>query len=89
MADEVVHSDDEKASARLQDLIKLREALKTWMVEAPLDRKAALVAQFRATLAEIDELAPPEKKQEGFDEVKARRDARRAGSTKNKGRSTG
>ena len=68
--------------ARLDDLVTLREQLLAWMDEAPADRKAPLVAQFRATLAEIDELAPEEKSGDGIDEITARRAARRAGTAK-------
>ena len=63
---------------RLDDLIQLREDLLVWMVEAPADRKAALVAQFRATLAEIDVLTPKAVVGDGIDEIAARRAARRA-----------
>ena len=72
--------------ARLDDLTILREQLLGWMDEAPADRKAALVAQFRATLAEIDELTPKEKGGDGIDEIAARRSARRAGPAKAEGR---
>lgn len=71
---------------RLQDLLKLRENLLTWMDDAPADRKAALVAQFRATLAELADLAPPEKKGDAIDEIAQRRAARRSTSTKSTGR---
>ena len=67
---------------RLDDLVKLRADVLEWMNEAPADRKAALVAQYRATLAEIDELTPKEVVGDGIDEIAARRGARRAGSTK-------
>lgn len=63
--------------ARLDDLKKLREQLLGWMNEAPADRKAALVGQFRATLAEIDELSPKEETGDAIDEIAARRNARR------------
>lgn len=66
--------------SRLDDLVKLRGALLEWLDEAPADRKAALVAQFRATLAEIDELSPKEAVGDGIDEIAARRAARRARS---------
>lgn len=87
MSEDIEHSDDVTVPERLKDLVRLREALKSWMMEAPLDRKAALIAQFRAVLVEIDDLAPPVKAKEGFDEVKARRDARRSRSSAYKGRS--
>ena len=73
--------------ARLDDLVKLREDLLTWLGEAPADRKAALVAQYRATLAEIDELSPKEAVGDGIDEIASRRAARRAGASKDSGRS--
>ena len=66
---------------RLTDLGKLREQLLIWMDEAPVDRKAALVAQFRATLAELDELSPKEEIGDTIDEIAARRAARRARPT--------
>jgi len=64
---------------RLTDLHTLREQLLLWMQDAPVDRKAALVAQFRATLAEIDELAPKKESGDTIDEIAARRAARRSG----------
>lgn len=72
--------------ARLDDLKQLREDLLDWMGEAPADRKAALVAQFRATLAEIDELSPKEQAGDSIDEIAARRAARRSGPAKGAGR---
>ena len=65
-------------STRLADLLRLREQLLDWMVEAPADRRAALVGQFRATLAEIDELSPKEETGDTIDEIAARRATRRA-----------
>ena len=67
--------------SRLTDLTALREQLLTWMTDAPVDRKAALVAQFRATLAEIDELSPKEEIGDTIDEIAARRAARRSRPT--------
>lgn len=64
--------------SRLTDLTALREQLLAWMIDAPVDRKAALVAQFRATLAEIDELSPKEEIGDTIDEIAARRAARRS-----------
>ena len=66
--------------SRLEDLTTLRGELLAWMEEAPADRKAALVSQFRATLAEIDELSPKEQVGDSIDEIAARRTARRSGS---------
>lgn len=73
--------------ARLDDLVALREQLQVWLEDAPVDRKAALVAQYRSTLAEIDELTPKEQVGDGIDEIAARRSARRAGAAKGSGRS--
>jgi hypothetical protein len=70
---------------RLDDLRELRGQLREWMVDAPADRKAALVAQYRATLAEIDDLAPPEVQGDGIDQIAARRVARRARPAKGAG----
>lgn len=64
--------------SRLEDLNALREQLLVWMEDAPVDRKAALVAQFRATLAEIEELSPKEEIGDSIDEIAARRAARRS-----------
>lgn len=67
---------------RLDDLTELRANLLEWLDEAPADRKAALVAQFRATLAEIDELSPKEAAGDAIDEIAKRRAARRTTSPK-------
>lgn len=66
--------------SRLDDLQELRDKLRewVWVEEAPADRKAALVGQYRATLAEIDELSPKEETGDAIDEIAARRAARRA-----------
>jgi hypothetical protein len=66
----------------LEDLQALREQLSVWLVEAPVDRKAALVAQYRATIAEIDELEPKEAVGDGIDQIAERRAARRTGPAK-------
>lgn len=68
--------------SRLDDLTKLRNDLLEWMEAAPADRKAALVSQFRATLAEIDELSPKEAAGDSIDEIAARRASRRARPSK-------
>jgi hypothetical protein len=72
--------------ARKEDLDALRDQLQQWIIEAPVDRKAALVAQYRATLAEIAELTPKEEKGDGIDEIAARRRARRASTSTPAGR---
>ncbi len=71
---------------RLDDLARLRGQLIDWMMEAPADRRAALVAQYRATLAEIDELAPKEAVGDSIDEIARRRAARRSSATEGSGR---
>ncbi|WP_372728962.1 hypothetical protein [Nocardioides sp.] len=71
---------------RLDDLTKLRGQLADWMEEAPADRRAALVAQYRATLAEIDELTPKEAVGDSIDEIAQRRAARRSAPAKSSGR---
>ena len=72
--------------SRLDDLTQLRADLREWMDAAPADRKAALVAQYRATLAEIDELSPKEAVGDSVDEIAARRAARRTSTAKGPGR---
>lgn len=72
--------------SRLDDLTKLRTDLLEWMDEAPADRKAALVGQYRATLAEIDELSPKEAVGDGIDEIAKRRAARRSSAAEDSGR---
>lgn len=72
---------------RLDDLIVLRDDLREWMTEAPADRRAALVGQYRATLEEIDELSPKESVGDGIDEIAARRSARRSSPAKGAGSS--
>jgi hypothetical protein len=73
--------------SRLDDLKKLREDILAWLPDTPVDRRAALVAQYRATLAEIAELEPQKAEGDGIDEIAARRAARRAGPAKGAGRS--
>ena len=72
--------------SRLDDLVKLRTDLLDWMDAAPADRKAALVGQFRAVLAEIDELTPKEAVGDGIDEIAKRRAARRSRPAAGEGR---
>ena len=72
--------------SRLTDLRTLRENLSDWLLEAPVDRRAALVAQYRATLAEIEELEPKEAVGDGIDEITARRAARRTSPAPSKSR---
>ena len=67
---------------RLEALRQLRDDLPGWILEAPADRRAALVGQYRATLAEIAELEPKKAEGDGIDEIANRRAARRTGATK-------
>lgn len=73
-------------ASRLDDLTKLREDLLVWLEDAPVDRKAALVGQYRATLIEIEELSPKEAVGDSIDEIAQRRAARRSGPAKASGR---
>lgn len=72
--------------ARLDDLRALREQLLVWIDDAPVDKKAPLVAQYRATLSEIQALEPKEAQGDGIDEIAKRRSARRAGAAKSPSR---
>lgn len=65
-------------SDRLTSLRSLQADLEAWMQEAPVDRKAALVAQYRAALQEIAELEPKKAEGDGIDEIARRRASRRA-----------
>ena len=67
--------------ARIDDLRGLRDLLWASLAEADPDKRASLAAQYRGTLAEIDELTKAEGEQrDGIDEIAARR-AARGGST--------
>jgi len=72
--------------ARIDDLRDLRDILRDALDEASVGVKAQIAAQYRATLAEIDELeaasAPAAPKGSGIDEVNARRAAREAGAAR-------
>lgn len=65
-------------SDRLTSLRALQTDLEAWMQEAAVDRKAALVAQYRAALQEIAELEPKKAEGDGIDEIARRRASRRA-----------
>ena len=73
--------------SRLDDLEQLRTDRQSWLQDAPVDRKAALVAQYRATLEEIDRLKPKEAVGDSIDEIAKRRAARRAGAASASARS--
>jgi ATP-dependent protease Clp ATPase subunit len=72
---------------RLEALEVLRDQLAEWLIEAPVDRRAALVSQYRATLLEIAELRPAEKTGDAVDEIAERRAARRSGGSAGSARS--
>lgn len=72
--------------ARLDDLKDLRVQLLRWVEDAPIDRKAPLVAQLRATVEEIEKLSPKQKAGDAVDEIAQRRAARRSGTTARSGR---
>lgn len=66
---------------RLERLRDLADDLEASLGEASVGVKAQLAAQYRATLAEIDELErdqAPAEKGTGLDELNARRAAREA-----------
>lgn len=54
--------------------------------DVPIRDFAAMSREYRATLAEIDELAPKERVGDGIDEISARRTARRASASTSSGR---
>lgn len=71
--------------ARIDDLRDLRDILRTALDEATVGVKAQIAAQYRATLAEIDELEradAPARKGTGLDALSERRAARAAGATR-------
>jgi len=72
--------------ARIDDLRDLREILRDALDEASVGVKAQIAAQYRATLAEIDELeaadAPAVPKGSGLDALSERRAARAAGAAR-------
>jgi len=72
--------------ARIDDLIELRGILRKALDEASVGVKAQLAAQYRATLAEIEEIegAQPVAGGKGtaVDEVNARRAARQSGAAR-------
>ena len=72
--------------ARIDDLRELRAILREALDEATVGVKAQLAAQYRATLAEIEEIehesAPEAPKGSGLDEVSERRAAREAGAAR-------
>lgn len=72
--------------ARIDDLKELRGILREALDEASVGVKAQIAAQYRATLAEIEDIekasAPAAPKGSGIDEVNARRAARESGAAR-------
>ena len=70
--------------ARIDRLRALADLLEESITEASIGVRAQIAAQYRATLADIDELekalAPATPKGSGLDEVTARRAARQMGA---------
>jgi hypothetical protein len=72
--------------SRLDDLRQLRDDIQAWLPETPIDRRAALVGQYRATLEEIEKIEPAKAEADGIDEIARRRNARRASPAPASGR---
>lgn len=67
------------APDRVARLVAVRDALEQAIAECEAKRDlAALSREYRAVLAELEDLAPKEKHQRGVDEIGRRRAARRA-----------
>lgn len=77
---------------RLDRLTALADALEPTVLdiqgrsEHGLQGASGLIGQYRAMLAEIDELSPKESSGDGIDEIAARRAARRSSPAEGKGR---
>lgn len=69
---------------RLEKLRELALDLEQALAEAPVNVKAQIAGQYRATLSEIDELEASKPQQKGtvLDELNARRSARGTGSAR-------
>lgn len=69
----------EGTASRLDRLTTLRTAIEATLAgDVPVRDFAALSREYRAVLAEIDELAPPQQKGDAVDEIAQRRNARRS-----------
>lgn len=78
----------EAESTRLERLSALRAVQELALAtEMPVRDFASISREYRATLAEIDELAPAEMEGDAVDEIAARRAARRTRSAKGADRS--
>jgi len=77
----------DKPSDRLLALEALRDTLAASIAACESMRDlASLSREYRAVMAEIAELAPPEQKGDAVDEIAQRRAARRAGAATGQGR---
>ena len=80
----------EQQPERLTALEVLRDTLAASIENCESLRDlASLSREYRAVMAEIDDLAPPEKKGDAIDEIAERRAARRSTATKGAGRAKG
>lgn len=81
----------EVTGSRLDRLKTLRRLIEGTIADGgiPVRDLAALSREYRAVLAEIDELSPPKQEGDVVDEIAQRRAARRAGTAKSKKRATG
>lgn len=74
-------------ASRLDRLNTLRDTLSASIAECESMRDlASLSREYRAVMAEIDQLRPAEKKGDAVDEIAQRRAARRSGATKGEAR---
>lgn len=72
----------EETASRLDRLKTLRASLEEALTgDVPVRDFASLSREYRAVLAEIDELAPPEQKGDAVDEIAQRRNARRSAAS--------
>lgn len=77
----------EPPSNRVDALIALRDTIAVSIENCESLRDlASLSREYRAVMAELADLAPPEKKGDAIDEIAQRRAARRSTSTKSTGR---
>ena len=75
-------SSNHQESTRVERLRALADLLEESLKESSVGVRAQLAAQYRATLAEIEEIepAPVEQKGTALDELNARRAARESGA---------
>lgn len=75
-------------SARMDDLVRMRELLWLSIAEAPADKRAPLFARLESVIEQIDTLSPQAKAGDPIDEIAKRRSARGAGTAKSQRRAT-